>query len=132
MWQQWIMCYITISRSRLAMCNIKVSHLSILLGLKDESNKCLSLRVKRASYTYQMCFFWCLILIPTHCLSVVTNPVNDVAWMRTVVYIGILYYCPMITLLLKSLKCNASLKSVVKNNAKGYHLEPPAHYKECP
>lgn len=32
--------------------------------------------------------------------------------MRSVVSIGILYYCPMITLLLKSLKCNASLKSV--------------------
>lgn len=52
--------------------------------------------------------------------------------MRSVVSIGILYYCPMITLLLKSLKCNASMKSVVKNNAKGYPLEPQAHYKECP
>lgn len=46
------------------MCNIKVSHLSILLGLKDESNKCLSLRVKRASYTYQMCFFFVFDINP--------------------------------------------------------------------
>lgn len=68
-----------------------------------------------------------LIFIPNHCFSVVTYPVKNRCGMRTAVNIGILYYCPMITMLLKSLKCNASLKSVKKNNAKGYLLEPQAH-----
>lgn len=43
---------------------------------------------------------------PNHCFSVVTNPVK-----RTAVYIGVVYCCPIITLLFKCLKCYASLNS---------------------
>lgn len=80
---------------------------------------------------YRMCFF-VFDINPNPLFKCCHKSFKKRCGMRSVVSIGILYYCPMITLLLKSLKCNASMKSVVKNNAKGYPLEPQAHYKECP